>query len=163
MKKPIVYIDMDDTIADFFGHPAFDGKAPDEVSVACMYKPGFFFELKVIPGAYEAVRAIIRLGYDVQILSQPVAESPHSYTEKVQWVGLHFPDLISKINFAQDKGNFVGAYLIDDNEKKWKEKFEANGGKFIHFDHLSGDPAIRWSNIVAFFRLQRGKSDSPSN
>lgn len=163
MKKPIVYIDMDDTIANFGEHPVFKGNLPNEFTVSAMYETGFFLSLKPIEGALVAVRAIMRLGYDVQILSQPVAESAHSYSEKALWIGLHFPDLISKINLTQDKGNFVGGYLIDDNEKKWKEKFEANGGKFIHFDYHTGNHSEKWSKIVDFFILQRGKDDRSSS
>lgn len=154
MSKKTIYVDMDDTIADFGGHDAFKRSGVDEVSVAAMYEPGFFFSLKPLPGALVGVRTLIRLGYDVQILSQPVAESAHSYSEKVQWIGLHFPELIGKINLSQNKGLFKGDFLIDDNEKKWKEKFEANGGEFIHFDYHRGEHELQWSNIVGFFRLE---------
>lgn len=156
MSKKIVYIDMDDTIADFCGHPAFEGKKLLDVSH--MYNHGFFFDLKPMKGALRAVRAIIRMGYDVQILTQPVAESAHSYSEKAQWIALHFPDLAFKINMTQDKGNFLGAYLIDDNAFKWKEKFEKNGGKFIEFKHLARDHEEMWNEIV-----EQLKADSLCN
>jgi 5'(3')-deoxyribonucleotidase len=144
MKK-IVYVDMDDTIADFAGHPHFMGEAPNELSVSKMYEPGFFLSLGVIPGAHEGVRALIRMGFDVQILTQPVAESPHSYLEKAQWIGKHFPDLIFKIHMTQDKGQFTGDFLVDDNEKKWKEKFEKSGGKFIWFNHKEPN---YWEKVI---------------
>ena len=112
MKK-IVYIDLDDTIADFLGAEVF--KSGFDVSL--MYEPGFFLNLKPIAGAQVAVRQIMRMGYDVHILSQPVAESAHSYQEKVEWIGKYFPDLINKINLTQDKGLFKGDFLIDDIHK----------------------------------------------
>jgi 5'(3')-deoxyribonucleotidase len=148
MKK-IVYIDMDDTIADFGNDPVFNGEQPTEQSVSVMYEPGFFFGLKLIPGALSGVRALIRLGYDVHILTQPVAESAHSYSEKAQWIAIHFPELVSKIHMTQDKGRFLGDFLIDDNAAKWKEKFEKNGGKFIWFNHRDPD---QWSKIVNYFK-----------
>lgn len=151
MKKKIIYIDMDDTIADFCGEACFGGQKPTQLAVAAMYEQGFFLNLKVIPGAHVAVRMLIRLGYDVQILSQPVAECSHSYSEKVQWIGMHFPELINKINFAQDKGNFVGDYLIDDNAPKWKDKFEANGGTFVLFDYHAGNLEDQWNKVLAYF------------
>lgn len=132
MSKKIVYIDMDDTIADFLNAPIF--AVTQKFDVPQMYEPGFFLSLKPLEGALVAVRQIIAMGYDVQILSQPVAESAHSYSEKVQWIGMHFPELVHKINLSQNKGLFKGDYLIDDNAPKWKDKFEANGGKFITFD-----------------------------
>lgn len=153
MSKKIVFIDMDDTIADFSGSPLLPAGYPFEVHA--MYEPGFFLGLKVIPGAYSAIRRILRMGVDVQILSQPVAESAHSYSEKVQWIGMHFPELIGKVNFTQDKGMFKGNYLIDDNPTKWKAKFEANGGKFIEFPYTRKDPATMvnteetWERVIA--------------
>lgn len=147
MDQKLVYIDMDDTLADFNGSQAFS-KGFD---VAQMYEPGFFRSLKPTDGSQVAVRQLLRIGYDVQILSQPVAESAHSYSEKVEWIGMHFPDLINKINLTQDKGLFKGDFLIDDNSAKWKEKFEANGGEFIHFDHLSNH-RISWNIIVQYLR-----------
>jgi 5'(3')-deoxyribonucleotidase len=152
----IIYVDMDDTIADFTGHPVFNGEKTNEFSVHAMYEPGFFLSLKPIEGALTGVRALIRLGYDVHILTQPLAESAHSYQEKVQWIGLHFPELIKKIHMTQDKGLFVGGYLIDDNDVKWKAKFEANGGKFIHFKYSKYHRSI-WCDIVEFFKAEAAK------
>lgn len=160
MKK-LIYIDMDDTIADFRGHPNIVRTYPD---VAAMYEPGFFLELKPIEGSQVAVRQLIRMGYDVQILTQPIAESAHSYSEKAQWIGLHFPELYGKVNMTQDKGLFRGDYLIDDNATKWKDKFNATGGKFILFPYNPGDRTSfsnreRWEQIVFFFQkeLESGK------
>lgn len=147
--KQIVFIDLDDTLADFKGAKQFR----NGFDVSYMFETGFFLSLKPIEGSLVAVRQIIRLGYDVQILSQPVAESAHCYSEKAQWVALYFPELINKINLTQDKGLFKGDYLIDDNEEKWKNKFEANGGKFVHFDHESNH-RVQWGKIVSFFKLQ---------
>lgn len=153
MKQKIIYIDMDDTIADFIRAATVNGV----FDYLRMYEPGFFFNLKPVDGALVAVRQLIGLGYDVQILSQPVADSPCSYTEKVQWIGVHFPELISKINLTQNKGQFIGDYLIDDNPTKWKAKFEANGGKFIYFmynpgTHTQISNREGWERIVNFFR-----------
>lgn len=149
MKLKPLYIDLDDTAADFQIHSAFNGQKPNKLTLAAMYEPGFFLSLEPIKGSLKAIRQLIALGYDVQFLSQPVAESAHSYSEKVQWVGMHFPELIGKINLTQDKGNFVGSYLIDDNPDKWKDKFEANGGKFIHFNYML-DHEAEWEYIVWF-------------
>lgn len=149
MSLGIIQVDMDDTTADFGGDKVF-GEVIDDSK---MYEPGFFRDLKPIDGALVAIRRLIKLGYDVQILTQPVANSPHSYSEKVQWIGMWLPELMNKINMTQDKGLVVGDYLIDDNLKKWKTKFEKNGGKFIHFPYKrnsSGHKAA-WEAIVSEF------------
>lgn len=161
MSKKVVFLDLDDTLADFSGSPLLPAGYPFEVHA--MYEPGFFLGLKVIPGALSAVRQIIKMGYDVHILSQPVDISAHSYSEKVQWVGIHFPELISKLHLTQDKGLFKGDYLIDDNPDKWKDKFEANGGKFIEFHysrkypHTMKNTHANWKEIIEFLTAELNK------
>lgn len=133
-NKPIVYIDMDDTIADFFKAAKDDNLNVDESK---MYIDGFFENLEPIPGALTGVRRIMRLGYDVWILTQPLAESAASYQEKVRWINKWFPELNGKIVMTQDKGLHRGNYLIDDNATKWKDRFEASPGQsFIHFKYV---------------------------
>lgn len=144
---------MDDTIADFVKAATVNGI----FDYLHMYEPGFFFSLQPIEGSQVAVRQLIALGYDVQILSQPVADSHFSYSDKIRWIGCYFPELLHKVNLTQDKGLFKGDYLIDDNYFKWKDKFEANGGKFIHFMYNPGSKTEFsnrqcWENIVNFFR-----------
>lgn len=158
MKK-IVYIDMDDTIADFLAFFNALGIPCNEFEVRRMYEHGFFYNLKPMEGSLSGVRALIRLGYDVHILTQPVAESAHSYSEKAAWIARHFPELVGKVHMTQNKGLFIGHYLVDDNEKKWKEKFEANGGKFVHFDCHSDHRTV-WENIVKFFEREISKDES---
>lgn len=148
----IIYVDLDDTIANFSGHPVFAKTGVDEFTVNAMYEPGFFLSLRPVEGAVSGVRALMRLGYDVHILTQPLAESSHSYMEKVQWIGLHFPELINKVHMTQNKGLFRGDYLIDDNAKKWKEKFEANGGKFIEFNIKDPNHKAVWAEIVEYMQ-----------
>lgn len=151
MDKKIIFIDLDDTIADFLGSEVFK----DRIDIYKMFEPGFFFNLKPVDGALSGVRALIEMGWDVYILTQPVAESAHSYSEKVQWIGMWFPELIRKVNMVQDKGLVKGDFLIDDNEKKWKERFESNGGKFVHFRYNKDDRegnARHWRAIVGYFR-----------
>lgn len=146
MKK-VIAIDLDDTTANFLGSEAFK----DGFDVTKMYEKGFFLNLPPMAGALSGVRSLMRMGYDVHILTQPVAESAHSYSEKVQWIGLHFPELIGKIHMTQEKGMFRAEFLIDDNAAKWKEKFEAEGGTFVMFDHHV-DHQKEWTRIVDLFK-----------
>lgn len=136
--KPILFIDLDEVLADF-------SKAAPELGPAEMYVPGFFADLDVVPGAKLAVRQLYRSGkFDIQILSVPVSDSPESYTEKARWVATHFPYLLNKINLTQDKGLFKGDYLIDDN-LKWQNVF---GGEFLHFD--VNNPCQSWKKMVKY-------------
>ncbi len=155
-KSKVVYVDMDDVIADFYkaaAHP-IDGKVREER----MFDPSFFLALDPVPGAKAGIFQLIKMGFDVWILSQPFSLLPESYSEKAQWIQLHFPQLVNKIILTQDKGLNVGDFLIDDNEKKWQEKFERNGGKFVHFSYggynldRMRNPEGLWSEIVEFFK-----------
>lgn len=151
MKK-IIALDMDDVTADFIGSKEFK----DGFVITKMYNKGFFRDLPPVAGSLSGVRALIRMGYEVQILTQPIAESAHSYSEKVEWIGLHFPELINKINMTQHKELFRADFLIDDNPQKWKQKFEDNGGKFVLFDH-NVNHEKEWERIVAFFQDHASK------
>ena len=167
-RKPVVLIDMDDTSADFCRHPVFTGMIVNDHNCTAMYEPGFFLSLQPVDGALKAIRQIIRMGYDVQIATQPVAESPHCYAEKIKWLGMWFPELVSKVNMVQDKGILKADYLIDDRADKWKEKFEANGGKFIHFRYNSpwshngttGTNAREWQRIVKFLEDEKNQEQN---
>lgn len=154
-RKKIVYVDLDDTSADFY-KSAGDPLYPGWVDERKMYDHDFFYKLEPIPGALRNIRGIMQLGFDVWILTQPLASSSKSYDEKVRWVNIWLPELSDKIIMTQDKGLHLGAYLIDDNDAKWKEKFEKAGGKFIHFayDRHNPDPKElehRWEKIYEFF------------
>ena len=161
MEK-IICVDMDSVLADFEASEVLDPGLPIRPQVHKMYEHGFFFKLKPVSGAMSGLRALVRLGYDVHILSKPVAESAHSYSEKVQWIGMWFPEFIGKLHLTQEKGLFRGDYLIDDDANKWKDKWEANGGKFIHFQYRrDGDNAAEWQRIIDYFRSEKdGSADS---
>jgi 5'-nucleotidase len=158
VKNKIVYIDLDDVLADFYSATA-DPKT-FRVQERLMWDKDFFFNLKPIPGAQGSVFEIQKLGYDVWILSQPLADNFESYSDKARWVQVHFPALYKKIVLTQDKSLNRGDFLIDDNDKKWKEKFEQNGGKFIHFNYggynqsWAANTTKLWMDVVDFLRSQ---------
>lgn len=158
MNKKIVYIDLDDTLADFSGAARCPNK--NHIREHMMWDKYFFLNLKPIPGSKGAIFDLEKMGFSVWILSQPLAESPQSYIEKAKWVQLHFPQLYKKLILTQDKGLHLGDYLIDDNYKKWQNKFEQNGGKFIHFQYGGyNEPSStsceeQWRLIVKWFEGQ---------
>lgn len=159
-KAKIVYVDMDDVLADFWSS-AMDPHSK-QVREHMMWDKDFFLNIKPMPGAKGALFEINKMGFDIWILSQPLAESPESYTDKAKWVQIHFPQFYKKLILTQDKGLKLGHYLIDDNREKWQQKFEQNGGKFIHFPYggynysktwaLCPNPEKSWRDIVEFFK-----------
>ena len=141
---PILYIDMDETICDFCGHPSLALWDKTKRNPPEMYEEGFFDSLKPLPGAiYSMTKLINENEWDIHILTQPVAKSPVSYMEKANWICKHLPDLRDKIILTQNKGLLIGNVLVDDSIK-WAQLFT---GEFILFrrDILSEH---MWRNVL---------------
>lgn len=134
----IVFLDMDGVLADFDGAiPPGSGEDPPE-----MFVPGFFRNLKVMPGAAAAVGALMAdPRYEVYIGSKPTTKATTCATEKYEWVGEHFPKLLRRIVLVCDKRLLRGDFLVDD-DKKWMT-FE---GEFIYFDRTN--PRREWVNVL---------------
>lgn len=143
MTKQIVYVDMDEVLTDFYNHPVL--KYPKEHwDHPIMYNKGFFRGLPPLEGAIESVKKLINCSkYDVYIATRPVAKSPCSYSEKVEWIREYIPELLEKIVMTQNKGLLIGDYLIDDT-MSYGSVFD---GEFIHFKrHI--DSKTMWNRII---------------
>jgi 5'(3')-deoxyribonucleotidase len=111
-NKIRIAIDMDEVIADTidkfielykYEHNTvirldeMDGKEfnemlPEEIKQtlkAYLHQPGFFRDLKVMPGSQEVVKALCDK-YDVYIVSAAM-EFPNSLLDKHDWLAEHFP------------------------------------------------------------------------
>lgn len=136
MKKSIA-VDMDNVIVDIeanwinhyaeaFGvtvtkeamHGIPEDQAfPDPLAArSLLYKPGFFRNAPLIPGAQEAITKL-QENYEVYIVSAAM-EFPNSLPEKYDWLAEHFPSITWKnIIFCGDKSVINTDYLIDDHLK----------------------------------------------
>lgn len=136
MKK-IVLCDMDGVLADFDGAVTTPGDDPPE-----MFVPGFFRNLKPMPGAIEGIRALIaNPKLKVYIATKHTTKTDNSPSEKVAWIREHLPELLKKMFIVTDKLMLRGDYLIDD-DKRWKD-FK---GEFIWFDKTN--PEKEWKRVV---------------
>ena len=111
-NKIRIAIDMDEVIADTIDKfielykrehntlirlDEMDGKEfnemlPDDIKQtlkAYLHQPGFFRDLKVMPGSQEVVKALCDK-YDVYIVSAAM-EFPNSLLDKHDWLAEHFP------------------------------------------------------------------------
>ena len=120
MKKT-VYVDLDNTLADYLG-------MCDEMHISpveAKHTIGFFRKLKPMPGAVEAY-AKLNEHFNVYILSTGPWSNPHSLYEKVEWVKEYLPTAYKNIIFSHHKNLNVGDYLIDDSEKNGARNLPAH-------------------------------------
>ena len=131
MKK-IVYIDMDDTLADFMG--AYE--TARERNSAIMFPQaeyGFFANLEPLEDAIESVQRLLDSEHlSPYILTAPSTINPLCYTEKRIWVEQHLGmEMVERLIISPDKSLLRGDYLVDDiPEGKGQENFE---GELIQF------------------------------
>lgn len=141
IKKKIIFVDMDGVLADFDGSVAVHIQDPPE-----MFVPGFFRNLKVMPGAKEGVQALIdNPKLKVYIGTKHTTKTDYSPSEKVAWVREHFPQLLKKMFIVTDKHLLKGDYLIDD-DLRWRNF----PGEFIHFDKTNS--AKEWERVVEYLK-----------
>ena len=139
--KPIVYIDMDDTLCDFKKAWHKARQAQPEVAYPQSLE-GFFLNLAPIEGAIDTVNEL-RQHFDVYILTAPSYKNPLCYTEKRLWVEKHFAlEFTQKLIICDHKNLLIGVFLIDDYQSgKGQEAF---GGKLIHF---GSDTYPNWAAV----------------
>lgn len=141
----ILLVDMDGVLADFVGGvvarmPLYgldhDTADPDTYGYlrrdfsaatinAIIRRPGFFRELKSLPGGVETVKQIEQQTlYDVFFVSTPLPNSPHNWGEKRDWIATHFGrEWVGRLILAEDKTLVRGDILIDDRP-------DVNRGKY---------------------------------
>lgn len=130
-RKPIIYVDMDDTIVEYTKAKELAIEKDPGISFP-QSQLDFFRNLEPIRGAIEAIGQLEGLGYDVYILTAPSLENPLCYMEKRIWVENHLGvGWIRKLIISPNKGLLKGQYLIDDwTEGRGQENFE---GELIHY------------------------------
>ena len=118
MKKKIVYIDLDNTLADYMGEAQRLHIDPKEAK----HVKGFFRNLQPLPKAVESYNKLTE-HFDVYILSTAPWSNPNSLVEKMEWVKEHFPTAHKNVIFSHRKDLNIGDYLIDDLLKNGADKF----------------------------------------
>lgn len=138
-----VFVDLDGVVVDFDGYKHAHNLTGDEVK----RRPGAYLEMKPLPGAIEAVRSLIGMGYEVWIATEPPTGIPHAYADKVACVLKYLPELSRRIILTHDKGLLgrVGDYLIDDRPHKARCEFFS--GRLIPF---GGE--VTWDTVLNTLR-----------
>jgi len=144
--KPAIFIDMDGTIADFFGEWAkLDGKDhykdiehKEDALDLVREHPTFWIDLPLLPNARELVKAAIDLYGEYYICSKPLEHDPKSAPGKLAWIQKHFGDMPPKdVFFTDNKGAYAQMggrpnVLIDDFGK-YVDAWKAAGGIAIKY------------------------------
>ena len=156
-STPIVYVDMDGVLADFFGEVAREHDVAywreihrkdlgiDQIA----QQPEFFAGLPILPNAGRLMKGVLRLSPKYSILSSPLLSNvEESSKEKLEWLQRHLknhqPQAVifdhEKYKFAK-QADGTPNILIDDwstNIKLW----EANGGIGIHYEDKNYKKAL---------------------
>lgn len=138
-----VFVDMDGVIVDFNAYAKRLGLSGDEIK----RRVGAYLDMPAIPGAVDAVRSLIGMGFEVWIATKPPTGVPHAYGDKAAWVLRELPELKRRIIVTHDKGLLGedGDYLCDDRPHKANcEKFAGTLLRFVDGYH--------WPQALAFFR-----------
>lgn len=144
----IVYVDLDDCLADFTGACQNYRKAYPNIPYP-QSMPGFYRGLAPIDLAIETVQWLSSLDQlDIYILSAPSIKNPLSYTEKRFWVEEHLgSEFVNRLILSAHKHLNMGDYLIDDKHSSHgQDRFS---GELIHF----GSEAFPdWLSVKHYFK-----------
>ncbi len=149
-KKPILYIDMDNTLVDF--KSAVEAlPMEDKIKYKDHYDdvPHLFQQMPPIKGAVEAVKKLSRY-FDIYILSTAPWDNETSWGDKCMWVkGYLGYYAYKRLILSHHKNLNKGDYLIDDCGRNGTREFE---GEWIQ---IGKPPYENWEKILAYF-TQKG-------
>jgi 5'-nucleotidase len=94
-----------------------EGRTPLEQGIIklIMQEPGFYRSLDPIPGAREALKAALKAGHDVRIVSSPFISNPTCASDKLDWIIRHYgKHWASRLVLTNDKTIVHGDLLVDD-------------------------------------------------
>lgn len=138
MKKKIIYIDLDNTLANYSKSANEQGILPSEAK----HTKGFFRNLKPVDGAIEAYNLLDKY-FDVYILSTAPWSNPDSLAEKLLWVKEWLPNAYKNVIFSHHKNLNIGDYLIDDSLCNGASDFT---GEHIHIGCEFPD----WNSVIKY-------------
>lgn len=130
MKK-IIYVDMDNVLVDFqSGIDKLDEETLKKYEGNLDEVPGIFGFMRPMKDAINVYNQLSEK-YDVYILSTAPWNNPSAWSDKLEWVKTHLPEIAYKrLILSHHKHLNAGHYLIDDREKNGAIDFK---GELIRF------------------------------
>lgn len=152
VMKPILYIDMDNVLADFGGYAANSLSEEIKRSTKDLDEiPGIFAQFPVVEGAKEALMEL-QEKYELFILSTSPWNNPTALQDKQNWIKLQFPDMFHKHVIFTHHKNFCiqpNAWLVDDRP---------NHGAYLfgdHWLHFGKDGKYKtWNDVKEYLMKQ---------
>ncbi len=145
MKKPTVFVDMDNVLVDFQSGinkqddatlKAYEGHLDDI--------PGIFSQMGPMPGAIEAVKALCSL-CDIYILSTAPWNNSSAWSDKLEWVKQHLGDDFKKrLILSHRKDLCKGDFIIDDRPYHGVASFD---GVWIEF---GSEKFPDWDSVIIY-------------
>lgn len=139
MKKLTILCDMDGIITDLMGKwlDRYNGDHKDDLSIAdikgpihtavkkevgtdiydYIKEPGFFDDLKAIPGSIKTLTALAMEGHNVMIATAH-ADNPQCASAKIRWCQEHLGFSRKQVILIHAKHLLRGDVFIDDTPKK---------------------------------------------
>lgn len=118
---------------------------------AVMVEEGFYRRLLPIDGAKSALKAALKDGHDVRIVSAPYISNPTCASDKIDWIVRHYGShWASRLILTNDKTVVHGDFLIDDKptitgsmEPTWRHVVF---GDYAYNKHVPGLRLTAWSS-----------------
>ncbi len=133
-RTDVVYFDMDGVLVE--------NESDQEMWRKNRLKKGYFLNKKPMPSARE-VFELFNSNCQVYLLSTPVWDNIHCFSEKREWVENYLGDSAKKkLILSHNKGLNKGALLIDDSKEHGVSEFE---GIHIHFGQY---PFLTWNDVL---------------
>jgi hypothetical protein len=151
-----IFIDMDGIIEGFDGYARNLDRTGDETKTQL----GSYLRMDPMPGAIEAIRGLIGMGFEVWAASKPPTGVALAYSDKAAWVFKHLPELRCNLILTHDKGLLgdSGDYLIDDRPDKAKLREVRR-----YADRLSRRKPLgrKFSNALRIIACKQNKESNP--
>jgi 5'(3')-deoxyribonucleotidase len=106
----------------------------------------FWIDLKPFDWAYDLLKFLKDLGYDITIVSSP-SQDYKCVSQKLEWLDKHFNIKSNDVFLGSKKYLMAGNGILIDDYYKNTDKFIANGGKAILIPSNWNDKDISFDKI----------------
>lgn len=146
LKPKKVFVDLHGVLVDHAGYLKDHNLTAEEAT----FEIGAYASMLPLPGAIEAVRELIKRGWDVWLATMPPEEAPpHIFADLAAWIQEWLPECKEHFVITYDKGMLgsQGDYLIDDRPHKANcLEFKGNFFPFVN--------GLQWETLLNYFRAR---------